>query len=232
MEKYITKSDNNIRITTQGSNLNFNIPNKQIIIDNISLDQKKLRKHSDSIATSDQKYSQNLITFNIEKDFPKSNRKSSYGAENNLNDIYMEDSKSRKDIFGREIRKKGKHKISFVDDLDMIKSLMPENGRNNKKKLNNKTYFSSKNLRQYLPEINIKKRFNSVNEGRHTMLKNIYNMTKIKTKSNIKFKESNVHIIAIENLKKETKLNTYLIKKINPLPDEENVICSCYCSIW
>ena len=42
----------------------------------------------------------------------------------------------------------------------------------------------------------------------------------------------NIHVINVENLKKETKLNTYSIKNRRALAEEENVSCSCYCSIW
>ena len=63
------------------------------------------------------------------------------------------------------------------------------------------------------------------------MMKNIYNILKTKTKSKKKFKESFIHFIDVENLKGETKLNTYSIKN-RIIPEEEQVCCSCYCSIW
>ena len=64
------------------------------------------------------------------------------------------------------------------------------------------------------------------------MLKNIYNISKKKTKSERKLKDSIVHIIEVENLKSENKLNTFSIKNRTNLAEEENVSCSCYCSIW
>ena len=61
------------------------------------------------------------------------------------------------------------------------------------------------------------------------MMKNVYNISKIKTK---KFKKFNVEVINIENMKKETKLNTFAVKNRMAAAEEENVSCSCYCSIW
>ena len=142
----------------------------------------------------------------------------------------------RKDIFGREIKKGGKHKISFADDLDIIKSLLPERKNviehKSSHKINEiitKKNSPSKNSELALPEIKTIKRANSFTEGRISMMKNVYNISKIKTK---KFKKFNVEVINIENMKKETKLNTFAVKNRVVAPEEENVSCSCYCSIW
>lgn len=142
----------------------------------------------------------------------------------------------RKDIFGKEIKKGGKHKITFADDLDIIKSLLPESKNVIEHKRSQKICevvakkdSSSKNLKLALSEIKAIKRANSFNKGRISMIKNVYNMSKIKTK---KFKKFNVEVINIENMKKETKLNTFAVKNRIAAAEEENVSCSCYCSIW
>ena len=142
----------------------------------------------------------------------------------------------RKDIFGREIKKGGKHKISFADDLDIIKSLLPEckiviEHKSSHKigEILQKENSPSKNLTYALPEIKTIKRSNSFTKGKISMMKNVYNISKIKTK---KFKKFNVEVINIENMKKETKLNTFAVKNRVVAPEEENVSCSCYCSIW
>ena len=142
----------------------------------------------------------------------------------------------RKDIFGREIKKGGKHKISFADDLDIIKSLLPEckiviEHKSSHKigEILQKENSPSKNLTYALPEIKTIKRSNSFTKGKISMMKNVYNISKIKTK---KFKKFNVDVINIENMKKETKLNTFAVKNRVVAPEEENVSCSCYCSIW
>ena len=142
----------------------------------------------------------------------------------------------RKDIFGREIKKGGKHKITFADDLDIIKSLLPESKNVIEHKSSHKIgeiitkkNSPSKNLELALPEIKTIKRANSFTKGRISMMKNVYNISKIKTK---KFKKFNVEVINIENMKKETKLNTFAVKNRMVGAEEENVCCSCYCSIW
>jgi len=142
----------------------------------------------------------------------------------------------RKDIFGREIKKGGKHKISFADDLDIIKSLLPEKKNVIEHKRSNqigeileKINSPSKNLKFTLPEVETIKRSNSFTKGKISMMKNVYNISKIKTK---KFKKFNVDVINIENMKKETKLNTFSVKNRVGYAEEENVSCSCYCSIW
>ena len=142
----------------------------------------------------------------------------------------------RKDIFGREIKKGGKHKITFADDLDIIKSLLPESKNIIEHKSSHKICeiiakrnSPSKNLELALPEIKTIKRANSFTKGRISMMKNVYNISKIKTK---KFKKFNVEVINIENMKKETKLNTFAFKNRMAATEEENVSCSCYCSIW
>ena len=142
----------------------------------------------------------------------------------------------RKDIFGREIKKGGKHKISFADDLDIIKSLLPEKknifehkGSKQIGEILAKINSPSKKLKLALPEIETIKRSNSFTKGKISMMKNVYNISKIKTK---KFKKFNVDVINIENMKKETKLNTFSVKNRVALAEEENVSCSCYCTIW
>ena len=45
-------------------------------------------------------------------------------------------------------------------------------------------------------------------------------------------KFNNLDIIDFESTKKENKLNTYFFKKNIVVPDEDNVCCSCYCSIF
>ena len=142
----------------------------------------------------------------------------------------------RKDIFGREIKKGGKHKVSFADDLVIIESLLPESKNIIEHKNSNKIgeilehkNSSSKNLKLALPEIKTIKRSNSFIKGKISMMKNVYNISKIKTK---KFKKFSIDVINIENMKKETKLNTFVVKNRVATGDEENVSCSCYCSIW
>ena len=85
-----------------------------------------------------------------------------------------------------------------------------------------------KNIFSGIKEI---KRSNSLTNDKSKMMKNIYNISKVKINSKKKFKKSFVHIIKVEKFKTENKLNNFSIKR-NALAEEENVSCSCYCSIW
>ena len=167
-----------------------------------------------------------------EKEIPFSSHLHTQNVKGKLTNIYAEEPKKRKDNFGREIKKGGKHKIAFIDDLDIIKSIIPENVHEYISKKSGKLVNlpSTKNINSSLPIIKEIKRSNSCKNDRNIMMKNIYNILKIKSKN--KFKESFVHFIYVENLKGETKLNTYSIKNRMILSEEENVCCSCYCSIW
>lgn len=151
-------------------------------------------------------------------------------TEKNLSNIYSEESKIRKDNFGKKIKKGGKHKIAFADDLDIIRSIIPEESLDNRSCGGNANRFPNKNIEYGLECVKITKRSNSLNTNSSLTKKTIYNIMKIKSKSKKKIK--NIHVINVENLKKETKLNTYSIKNRRALAEEENVSCSCYCSIW
>jgi len=188
----------------------------------------------DNLTVSTHKNSADSYNLNTEKELPLSARINTLNLQKDLSDIYFEGQKKRKDYFGREIKKGGKHKIVFADDLDIIKSLeLKIKSENNCQKINKlRRSLSTKNNDFSLPSIITTKRSNSPNNNRLYLMKNIYNISKIKTKSRKKFKKSIVEVIKIENLKKQTKLNTFSMKNRIALPEEENVSCSCYCSIW
>lgn len=188
----------------------------------------------DNETVSTHKNSADSYNLNTEKELPLSARAYTLNMQKDFSDIYFEGQKKRKDYFGREIKKGGKHKIVFADDLDIIKSLELETkSENHFKKINKlRRSLSTKNNDFSLPSIITAKRSNSHNNSRLYLMKNIYNISKIKTKSRKKFKKSIVEVIKIENLKKQTKLNTFSMKNRIAIPEEENVSCSCYCSIW
>ena len=199
--------------------------------ENIKLEDFDIASISTHKNSADSLNSLNAIP---EKEIPFSSRLPIKNVKDKLNNIYAEEPKKRKDNFGREIKKGGKHKIAFVDDLDIIKSITPENVHQYISKKSGKlvNLSSTKNIIASLPIIKEIKRSNSCKNDRAIMMKNIYNILKTKTKSKKKFKESFIHFIDVENLKGETKLNTYSIQNRMILSEEENVCCSCYCSIW
>ena len=176
----------------------------------------------------------NSLNSNKEKEIPLSPHLNCLNLKQNLANIFAEEPKKRRDNFGKEIKKGGKQKIAFADDLDIIKSLIPETGRQNKKRKSVRIQNDSqqKNVNSQLADIKVIKRSNSFINNRTSIMKNIYNITKINTKTKKKYNEAFVQIIDVENLKKENKLNTFSIKNRKVLAEEENVCCSCYCSIW
>lgn len=171
------------------------------------------------------------LNSNSEKKFQFSPRTEAQILKQNLTNIFGEETKKRRDNFGREIKKGGKHKIAFADDLDIIKSLTPETPRENNIRKRLRSYSLEKNMKNIFSGIKEIKRSNSLTNDKSKMMKNIYNISKVKINSKKKFKKSFVHIIKVEKFKTENKLNNFSIKR-NDLAEEENVSCSCYCSIW
>lgn len=132
--------------------------------------------------------------------------------------------KTRIDNFGQEIKKGGKHKIVFADELERNKLKDKNKRRNSFPKLKEKNGKKEKK--------NERKRNNSAGVGKRNLIKkfyNIYNLNNGKAKLD-KFK--NVDIIDFQSTKKENKLNTYSLKKNIVVSDEDNVCCSCYCLIF
>ena len=217
-----------------------NLKNQEMLNDLDNLKQKINLAELGNLTSSTHKNSDDYYNSNKEKEIPFSTRITALelNMQKDIGETYTERPKKRKDYFGREIKKGGKHKICFADDLDIIKSLTPEvnivNNNKNSNTLNNNRKSLHLCERKYsLPEIILKERSNSSNNVKSCLIKNIYNITKIKTQLNKKFKESIVDVINIENLKQETKLNTFFVNKNKTaIPEEENVTCSCYCLIW
>ena len=221
--------------TIDKNSLKFLNKTKQLIfIQYANLKINQIKGESDTITLSTNKNSADSFRFKSEKEEPISARLTSLDVQKDCSDSYRDKQKKRKDYFGRLIKKGGKHKISFADDLYIVKSLIPEINNNNSKEINNIRKSSHLLSRNYcLPTIQLTKRSNSFSNNKSCLMKLIYNISKIKTKTSKKFKESFLDVIKIENVKKETKLNTYLFNKNRiGLSEEENATCSCYCSIW
>ena len=240
MEIDLYKERKNVELISKNI-LNKVMPSKEIYKEYLDLNIKQnLNDNSDCRTISTHKNSADSLgslKSKLEKEIPFSVRSNGFGTKQELNNIFLEETKKRTDNFGREIKKGGKHKIAFADELDILKSLMPEKPENNikhisRKSMRIKNQTPLKNLRISFTSIKKEKRSNSLNNDRSSIKKIIYNISKKKTKSQKKFKNSSVDIINVENLKEETKLNTYSIKNRVANAEEENVCCSCYCSIW
>ena len=151
-----------------------------------------------------------------------------YSIKKNLE----EESTSRKDNFGNEIKKGGKHKIAFADELNIIQSIMPMDKNKNSK--NNRIYSPSKNLgkRSIFPIMRIRKRSSTINNSRTSMMKSLLNLTKNNTNKKRQLEGPLVDVINVECIKNETKLNTYSIKNRIINGQEQETCCTCYCSIF
>ena len=100
--------------------------------DNINSNQNM--NDNANVTLSTHKSSIDSLSSFQEKEIPSTYRTNLSNAQKNAINIIVEEPKKRKDNFGREIKKGGKHKIAFADDLRIIKSLMPDNNENNSKK--------------------------------------------------------------------------------------------------
>ena len=142
-----------------------------------------------------------------------------------------EEPSSRKDNFGNEIKKGGKQKIAFADELNIIQSIMPKDKNENK---NGRIYSPSKDLdkRNFFPLMRTRKRAYTLDISRASMMKNILNIKKNNTNKKRELEGPLVDVINVECIKKETKLNTYIVKKTINEEQEQDTCCTCYCSIF
>ena len=230
---FLSNETQNPRIVSKNSIKKLIIPKSLLFNDVIRSYDYKI-KNGDDLTVSTHKNSGDALSQNFSNECYPVDSLNSIRKKIFIQDIYFEQSKIRKDNFGQEIKKGGKHKICFADELGIIKSFIPDDKNLTEQITKSKKIkkYSPKNRSKYcLPKIRDIKRSNSFKKGRNCMMKNLCNIIKIKTNSNRKFIKGNAHIINIENLKEETKLNTFFIKN-RALAEEENVSCSCYCSIF
>ena len=178
--------------------------------------------------------------YRTDKDFPAIYNLTYIDCNSKELEQTTEKKKTRIDNFGREIKKGGKHKIVFADELHFVKTKEIGKSKINKKGDKNESGFIRRNTYSEFREENMKnseilkygKRSNSFDISAKYLIKhyyNIYNLNKGKGKSN---KFHNLDIVDFESTKKENKLNTYFLKRNLIIPDEGNVCCSCYCSIY
>ena len=150
-------------------------------------------------------------------------------------DETFEKKKIRIDNFGQEIKKGGKHKIVFADELQKVKTLESIKYQNKKENIdNNKRSNSFPKCKGEIKAKNEKekniKRNNSFDISKRYLVNHLNNIDLISNKKPNKF--NNVDIIDFESTKKENKLNTYFFKKKIVVPDDDKACCSCYCSIF
>jgi len=230
MENDIYNETKHISKITENNPQENNIKQKRFIFNNIL--NINLNDYSNTIETScHTASSKKNILFNIKNEKENINK---LDLKKNLNMLFSQDELNkpnvRKDNYGKEIKKGGKHKITFADDLKLIQSLMGnESLRNSAKKP--KFFSLSKTLKDIiLPITSSSKRSNTYKNNRTSTLKNIYNIFKKNLKNKRKLCMPLVNVINIQCIKEETKVNTYFFR--NKTAKEEQVCCSCYCSIY
>lgn len=135
--------------------------------------------------------------------------------------------KKRVDYFGKEIKKGGKHKITFADELYFVDK--DKNNKDNKMLRNNSFSNDLSENKKIFEFLKSNKRSNSFEINKYKGYKYINSIINNRKKCK---KFNNVHIIDFKSTKEENKLNTYLIKKKSQFEDEDNVSCSCYCNIF
>lgn len=202
--------------------------NQIILINNIKLTKKLLLKNlsneNNEMSNSKESTSRTYEFMNMYK--IKSEKKLNIP----FSEVNSSKSSIRKDNFGNEIKKGGKQKIAFADEIQVVNDLL-ENNKNNKLKNNRKKNFSSsKCLFEDILSINkIKKRALTPKNSKSSLIKIINNIYKYNINKKY-FEDLLVNVIKIESTKKETKLNTFFMNNRNN-SEEEQVCCSCYCSI-
>ena len=180
----------------------------------------------------------NIKTFNhLEKDFPALYKLTFIDFSSIDLDQTSEKKKTRKDNFGRKIKKGGKQKIVFADELDFVKPMKLDGKKINEEKNDKKykrriTNIESKEEKNKKKEKNeLFKKFKRSNSF-DISTKNCYGINNFYFFKRKPSKFNNLDIIDIESTKKENKLNTYFFRKNLALGDEDNVSCSCYCNIF
>ena len=184
---------------------------------------------------SNSKQSTARSIFSIKNSFHKEDFVNNLKIKLQQNEIKLLDTpnKVRKDNFGNEIKKGGKQKIVFADEIKVAESLKDINNKNPK---NNKKKKNSMQLNdEFLSITGGNKRSYTPKNSRDLLIKSIYNIYKYSKKNKI-FVDFLVNEIKIECNKKETKMNTFAVKKRNIFKtnseEEEQVCCTCYCTIW
>ena len=233
------KSKQITEITEENPILNKHSQTKKILftqIAHINLNNFDNTIESTCQTTSSRK---NLLD-SCESKHEKDNIINNLKIKKNLGRIFSEEEiirpNVRKDNYGKEIKKGGKHKIAFADDVKIMQTIMGIDSIKDNERKNQKNMSLSKSRDEEIkrPKIERRKRSYTLKDNRESVMKNTYNII-IQQNSKDKKKVGSplVDVINIESQKKETKLNTYLVKNNNnKSAEEEEVFCSCYCSIF
>ena len=233
MENDIYNETKQISKITENVTLEELILKKKILFNNsrhISLNDCSNTIESSCHTASSQKYT--LLNLKHGKE----NIINKLQLKTNLNIIFSQEELNqpniRKDNFGNEIKKGGKHKIIFADDLKLKQSLMENDSLGNNKK-RTQEFSPSRNLEKEIsPIIRTVKRSNTFKNKKASTIKSFYKIFKKNLNNTKILYEPLVNIINIKCIKEETKANTYIFRNNIKSAEEEQVCCSCYCSIY
>lgn len=195
--------------------------------------QQKLNININEIATCNESTSRTASSQNYSSsNFQFLNEKKINNQKQKIQSLKGEIKRKRRDNFGNEIKKGGKQKIAFVDDIKMMHFTQYDNIKNNSKKRRKEKYSPSLNFqKKELPKIETIGRSHTFISSYSFKMKNIYNIAKMKLNEKKSLEGHLVDVIKVESTKKENKINTYFVKNRNNNGEEQDVFCSCYCSI-
>jgi hypothetical protein len=203
---------------------NNNISNKENIILNRNPKNKDYLSDIESTGNNSDKLENRTINFTESNNNLNKIENNRYLDDENKDKISNENINVRKDIFGTEIKKGGKHKISFADNVQVLKARMKLEKENNQeqKSLEVTNWNSDKRIRK------IRGLRRSLIGLKNTKLKSRFNIESPKKKGN----NNLVEVIEIQSYKQYNK-NEFL----NSLDEENNtnketVCCSSTCFIF
>lgn len=152
--------------------------------------------------------------------------------ENFNNNLNSQNIHIRKDIYGTEIKKGGKQRISFADNIQILKAKIKLDYDNQNKNNNNNI---NNDMDIKINKFHSDKRIRKINGLKHSILelKKLKDLKLVhKENSNIKINKL-VEIIEIENFKEENKNPfSYPYGDGEYIIDKETICCSASCNIY
>ena len=202
-----------------------NMSNKENIILNRNIKNKENLSDIESTGNASEKLENRTINFTEVNNNLNKIENSRYLNDENKDKNSIENINSRKDIYGAEIKKGGRHKISFADNVQVLRRKMKLEKENNKEK--NSFEISNWNSDKKIKRIRGLK--GSLIGFKNKNLKSRFNI-----ESPIKKVNKLVEVIEIQSYKQYNKIE-YLNSQDDENEEnnkEETVCCSSTCFIF
>ena len=202
-----------------------NMSNKENIILNRNTKNKENLSDIESTGNASEKLENRTINFTEVNNNLNKIENSRYLNDENKDKNSIENINSRKDIYGAEIKKGGRHKISFADNVQVLRRKMKLEKENNKEK--NSFEISTWNSDKKIKRIRGLK--GSLIGFKNKNLKSRFNI-----ESPIKKVNKLVEVIEIQSYKQYNKIE-YLNSQDDENEEnnkEETVCCSSTCFIF